>query len=310
MFIKTNNQKDIFYSYAILHLKAAYHFLKDVIYSSATLSSILDKRIVKKGKEQENRCLNYLKEKGYPVYDVKAIYDQFKHEKYKTCHIIGGGWSLNHSIDKIDCDDFVIGMNYAALAEIKFDLYFIEQGLCDENETRLRVDFLDNVISKQAKKIYFKNTYGPYGMEYVMKNYAGKVNFLRSFAIHCSNEKNLSRTMESLLEYDPKYMRQYRSTIISSIAIAKNIGFKKIVIHGLDFGGKYFYEETLSSKEKRKYLPPPTSLSVGGVKHQTVSSACGADKAVVKLNKLLQEDDVILSSGCIESPLFSLLLNK
>ncbi len=37
-------------------------------------------------------------------------------------------------------------------------------------------------------------------------------------------------------------MPQFISTVVTGIFVAYHLGFEKIVVHGVDFGGKYFYD--------------------------------------------------------------------
>lgn len=108
--------------------------------------------------------------------------------------------------------------------------------------------------------------------------------------------------MEKFLRYDPIYLRQYKSTVISSIAFAKNIGFKNIVIHGLDFGGQYFYELDNFPEEKKKYIPPETSLSRGKKVHQTAGSVCGTNDVLAHIRDILYKQDIHLFSATNDSP--------
>ncbi|MBN2821345.1 MAG: hypothetical protein JXP36_20405 [Bacteroidales bacterium] len=290
-------------------LKPSYFFLKRLVYAISFLAWVLDRRKDRINKRKEENALKLIADKGNYVFDVSWIYSAFKDQTYKTCHIIGGGWSLNKSILSIGKDDFVIGMNYSALADIDFDLYFVEQGLTEEAETKIRVEFLEKVIKKQAKTVFFKNAFGPKGIKYVLDNYGGKVNFIRSFAIHCSNDQNIIHSAQRFVKSDPVYLKQFRSTVLSSIVLAKNIGFKKIIIHGLDFGGAYFYEDQEPSDKKKKYIPPKTSLSTGKTIHQTVSKSCGVDKMIASLAVEFNKEGVKLLSATSLSPLNKILEN-
>ena len=53
------------------------------------------------------------------------LIDKYRNHSGKVCHIIGSGYSLNDSIAKIKKNDFVMGFNFAALANLDFDLFFL-----------------------------------------------------------------------------------------------------------------------------------------------------------------------------------------
>jgi len=287
--------------------KWTYHFIKKSLYSFPVISYYLDDLKSKKLKQKENKALDALQSKGFNVYKAEYIYNLFKNEKHKTCHIIGGGWSLNDSIHKIKKDDFVIGMNYSALADIDFDLYFIEQGLSDENETKIRVEFLEKIIKKQAKYVFFKNAYGNHCIDEIIKFYGGKVDFIRTYPLFCKNNSNASRLVSNLIKADNIYLKQFRSTIITSLIFAINLGFKEIIIHGLDFGGKYFYESSEIKESKRKYLPPQKSLSRGQKIHQTTLGVCGIELIISEILNMLSNKETRVKSGSSISPLTKII---
>lgn len=297
--LKHNNTFFVRYSYKVAVI--IYHRIQNICYSIAPMAYVLDYKKKLLTQKKENLALMSISKKGYEILDIEPVYQRFRHRKNDICHIIGGGWSLNLSKNKIKSGDFVIGMNYSALVDLKFDVYFVEQGICDDEETRIRIKFIDDVVSKQADVIYYKNAWGYHDIEYVIKNYAKRVQFIKSYPLFCSNIRNANKMLNTFLKYDPVYLKQYRSTVISSIAFAKNIGFKKIVLHGMDFGGLYFYEEK-EPEGKRQYIPPKSSLSVGKQKHQTVLNACGVDIMLPIINKLLQRENVNLFTGSLKSP--------
>ena len=103
-----------------------------------------------------------------------------------------------YSKQLIAMNDYVMGMNYGILSDIKYDLYFIEQGLCDDQELRLRIKIIDELLISGNINLYFKNIYGPKGLKYVVDNYGERVKFLSSYSLFCSN-KYLLRYVSRIL---------------------------------------------------------------------------------------------------------------
>ena len=287
--------------------KTAYHFLLRLVYFFVPIVFLIDFYNIYVGKYKENKALKIIQKRGYKVFNVSEIYESITPHRSKICHIVGLGWSLNCSKHLIKDDGFVIGMNYGALSDLKFDLYFVEQGLCDDVEAALRVRFIDEVVSKQATKIYYKNAWGPRKVEYVISNYAQRVTFLHSYSISCGHVKTAKFFMRLFLKKDNRYLKQYKSTVITSIALAKNAGFKKIVIHGLDFGGPYFYEDQSIQSDKIKFIPPLNSLSRGKTVHHTAVAKTGIQQAIPIIKLLLHREGVELLAASEMSPLAKML---
>jgi hypothetical protein len=268
-----------------------------------------EKKRVRNNQTREDAFLDTIQSRNYEVKEIGQLYKEISSETHKTCHIIGLGWSLNDSKDSIsNQDSFIIGMNYAALSDLKYDLYFLEQGICDDNETKLRKTILEKEIIHKAKRIYFKNTSGHKEIDYILSNYGRNVTYMRNYVIICRNSKNLKYWMKELLCYDSRYLKQYKSTITAAIAFAKNAGFKKIVIHGLDFGGAYFFDDKDQVKpEMLKYIPPKTSQSSSKKVHQTAASSTGIQFAIPIIKEILVKEGVQLFAATEKSPLSRIL---
>ena len=58
------------------------------------------------------------------LHNKSHLHNKYRNHSDKACHIIGSGYSLNDSKGKINNEDFVIGFNFAALANLDFDLFF------------------------------------------------------------------------------------------------------------------------------------------------------------------------------------------
>ena len=98
----------------------------------------------------------------------KHFINEYKSQNNKVCHIIGSGYSLDFSKNKIKSNDFVIGFNFAALEKLNFDLYFFEfaGSNCRDISIKQR-EVLNDLVLNKKRHLYFINFY--------------IYNFLRSF---------------------------------------------------------------------------------------------------------------------------------
>lgn len=225
------------------------------------------------------------------------------------CHIIGSGWSLNHSIDKICHQDFIIGFNYAAIADLDFDVYFFEFG--GENVKEISVNHLELARSKVANKtdlVYFKNVWETKNdINYIAAHWLGLARPVLDHLYTVLDKKHLNHVLTRCLNDQTDYIPQLCSSVVTAIILAYQAGFKKVVIHGLDFGGQYFYE-CMESKVDPIFLPPPKPVSGFYGKsskssvHPTALNGVGMRDIIPVLHDLLEREEVSLMCGCLDSP--------
>jgi len=234
--------------------------------------------------------------------------------RYKTCHIIGSGWSLEESKNLVLSDDaYVIGFNFACLAEIPFNLYFIEFGgeSCKEIAYAQRLA-LDKFVSDPDTRIIFKNLWQPGNdIEFALNLFGNKVDYARDVPISCADKRYLLNMTNRLLKKD-SFFYQYSSSILTGIAIAKNLGFKDCVLHGVDFGGEYFFD--LPSFESVKaYSPPKTNEAAYSTKirnanvHITSATNLGVSAILPIMRDRLKSEGLNLYSASAKSPLSKIL---
>jgi|GEM_PF-2400314 len=178
------------------------------------------------------------------------LYETFSNSRKKTCHIIASGWSVRESIKRIDLSSsFIIGFNFCAFADLPFDAYFIELASSDrEPLSRIQNGLVCDYAAHRISNVFIKNIWeGKIQPEYVERYYGQAYRYINDIYLSLSRPRSnvvgnwdLARR---LLEYDPTFVRQLHTTTLTSIAIAKHIGFSKIVVHGLDFSGLHFFLE-------------------------------------------------------------------
>jgi hypothetical protein len=235
-------------------------------------------------------------------------------EQYKTCHIIGSGWSLEETKKLALLDDaYVIGFNFACLAEIPFNLYFVEfgGGACKEI-AYAQLLALDRFVADPNTRIIFKNLWQSRNdIEFAFNLYGNKVDYARDAPITCGDKKYLLNTTNRLLKMD-SFFYQYSSSILTAIVVARNLGFKTCVLHGVDFGGEYFFD--LSSFESVKsYSPPSTDEAAYSSKirkanvHNTSSTNLGVSAILPIMRDRLKNEGMNLYSASTKSPLSKIL---
>lgn len=236
-------------------------------------------------------------------------------KRYDACHIIGSGWSLRHSLEHLDQGrDFVVGFNFACLAQTHFNLYFVEFGgpSCADI-TEAQVAALDHFGVPQGADVYFKNLWQEKNdLAYAAKAYGERVLFVRDLDVACALKRYLYDTACTLLEDDPEYLRQYSSTALTAVALARRMGFQQIVLHGVDFGGAYFFDLPEFAAVAR-YRPPQANKAAyasterrGGV-HATSQKPTGMAAIIPHLASRLEEEGIGLYAAAVESPLSQLL---
>lgn len=192
------------------------------------------KKKIKKGIISKKRLLNILLKRK-------------KNKLSNICHIIGGGYSVKHSKKKINTKtDFVMGCNLAALIDLKFDLYSVEFGSIDKKyEPKYTVrNIVKYKLQKERTFIIFKNITSNKLDFSFLDTYNNMINFILDYSWRCFDTTQLKYYIQNyLLKKNKRLFYQYNSTLVLLISIAYELNFKKIVIHGLDFGGKYFFSD-------------------------------------------------------------------
>ena len=185
---------------------------------------------------------------------LKKLIKKKKIKDSQVCHIIGSGSSLNSSINKISKKDFVVGCNLAVLTGINFDFYTIEFASNDKiTEPKYVTSYLvKRKLLKKNTVVIFKNIKSvKIDRDFLKKTYQKSLNFITDYSWRCFNEKQLKFYLENRIFGKTEKFYQYNSTLVLLISIACNLKFKKIVLHGVDFGGKYFYSSKVNLNIKK-----------------------------------------------------------
>jgi hypothetical protein len=170
------------------------------------------------------------------------------------CHIIGAGNSLNLSINKISKKDFVFGCNLAALTNLNFDLYTIEFASYPRiGEPNLITHFLvkKKLLNKKSFIIYKNLSSKKINRIFLKEKYQKYINLIADYSWRCFNNKQLEYYLKNKILGSKNKFYQYETSLILLISIAYQLNFNKIVLHGFDMEGKYFYSNRINSFTKK-----------------------------------------------------------
>jgi hypothetical protein len=271
------------------------------------LNSLL---IEKKQRRLSDQRSQMLSNAGLKVIDSKSVFARVSQKTNRVCHILGSGWSLLDSIPTISRDAFVIGMNFSALAEVRCDIYFVEfGGYSIESISKQQIRLFETHIEGKDSIVLFKNLWEQKNdPDFIIEFWGDRVEYIRDFAVQCPTELLLETAMNRLLFKDYVYLRQYRSTIITAIVFAYQAGFSQIVLHGIDFGGEYFFDLPEFSGDRSLRPPSNASRKLYGKKehdsiHITSEGNLGVKGVLSLLGEKLKKNGVQLYSASTKSPL-------
>lgn len=239
---------------------------------------------------------------------IEILEKRKKQKNSKICHIIGGGYSLNYSKNKISKKDFVFGCNLSALEKINFDFYSVEFASTKKfYEPKFTVlNLIKKKLKNQKTLIIFKNIASKeINRNFLKKNYQNNVHFITEYSWRCFNLKQLQFYLKNYILKNRSNFYQYNSTIIFLILIAHKLNFKKIVLHGVDFGGKYFFSkkrykisnQIKFSKELKLYEKKNISRKGVYLNHENLNMP----EVFKIIAKYLIEENIILYSGSEKS---------
>jgi hypothetical protein len=250
--------------------------------------------------------------------------NQPKHNN-KICHIIASGSSVLTTTHIIDSSDYVIGFGFSWLLPIKYDLYLIESASRDyigadslnllDNPKEINIASLKLC---ELRKSEFPSTI--LCLKNILSDLVNKSEISagsHKYIDMCLDEmsviglggmytKNQHYWNEEILTGDYSYFLQSETTATTAISIAYKMGFKKIIIHGLDGKGVHFFK----SKE---YVPEEKVKEIANLLIKLISSSDdeSSREAGLSLVKTMGSFKAILKEkGCNLSEALSLIRKK
>lgn len=182
------------------------------------------------------------------LHNKSHLHNKFRNHSDKACHIIGSGYSLNDSKGKINNEDFVIGFNFAALANLDFDLFFFEfAGKKCADVSNKQKEALKYLIQNKKNNIYFKNALLPRNdLNFLYDHYGNDINIIEDIILQNRSTSTFDIIYNLMYNEKSNLFMQYNSSLFFCINVAKSIGFKTIIFHGVDFKGPYFFDNLKS----------------------------------------------------------------
>lgn len=159
----------------------------------------------------------------------------------RKVHIFGSGASAIDTMHIVDEKDLTMGCNITLALLEKWDFGFVER--LEANEFgRLQMQVL---MERKFGILLLKNNY-PTSFNKKPKNIKllkskHEISLLRECQV-ISGRNDIDHLVELILDDSNNVLRQYASSILTMMIFAQRMGIKKMVLHGVDFGGVCFYE--------------------------------------------------------------------
>ena len=195
--------------------------------------------------------LPILKKSNLKILNYGDLVDiiKIKSNEVSTCHIIASGSSVLDSYKKINKNDIVIGFNFSALLDIKFDLYFVEIGTEDQQLLSIVSDVQHHLLKTnmtKIKKVIYKNIWEKkIDISYISRKYSCPIIAVKDIYLNTTWSEydflDAKIIVKNLLSLDEEYMKQSFTTTLTCLILAIHCSFKEVIIHGWDFFGPHFY---------------------------------------------------------------------
>ncbi|MEK4909011.1 hypothetical protein [Niallia sp. FSL M8-0099] len=214
-----------------------------------------------------------------------------------TIFLLGSGSSIN-KINEVQWEHIrqndSWGFNYWPVHDYKPTFYSFE---ITPKKNKI---LLTNMVSNYIKKI---NHNGSYPLDFIkdiihyssgdlndLKNSVTKVPFVKDAFLPIKDEQEMESTLvllDKLKLLDNDIIYRSVASIVTLTLIAIKLGYKNIILCGIDMNdSKYFYFETDYYK-KRKFLLPEQSQKNSSLPHETMQKdgeLLGADKILKIIN--------------------------
>ena len=233
--------------------------IKTLLFRFFIIRKILVKRHISLNKKKLNNIEKFASKLGINFYSPKDFYN-INPKNYESCHIWGSGYSANLTKNAVKNKKniFNIGINLSAILNLKFNFYFIENAQNNNLQLiNIQKELIENILKPTNCVVVMKNIWQEKNdYKLALNTFKNHVSFVRDFTIpHFGDTDSIiHECTNKLFEKDDYYFKQSCTSIITAIIFAYNLGFKKIVLHGVDFGGGYFYDDVSENYDK-KYIP-------------------------------------------------------
>lgn len=201
--------------------------------------------------------------------------------KFTEAHIFGSGASIITSKILAKKNAFKMTCNLAAAVLPQWELVLVEKlGITDYGNKQFSL-----LLQRKINNIVLKNIYPWYfNIKPGLVKKLSNVYLLRECQIQ--QDDNLEYVVDKLLISRAKYY-QYASSILTMIIIAKNLGFKKIVLHGIDFDQSSFTDNIEYNQFSFKL-----KSNLASTKHSTETLQLPVSAVLKQLIRLLKAQGV------------------
>ena len=232
-------------------------YLKRKYYLSRTLVSLVAEVEAQKDYSKLQASIRRSGVERHRIKTVNSLRDRYSDEIHKTCHILASGASVLESSRNLDSKrDFIVGFNYAGFLPVPFDVYFIETatttGVFNEHSRWHEQLYLQMCEVKQPD-VFVKCLWAreSWDADYINNKYGSNLSviedILPSFPIVAKSRVIGKCYKQFIASHARKYFVNGASSSIFAMLFAYRIGFRNIVIHGLDFKGPHFYHSDVAT---------------------------------------------------------------
>lgn len=204
----------------------------------------------------------------------------------KTAHIFGSGASAIQTKTLLNSDAVTIGCNLTLALLPRWNIGFVER-LEDNSFGHVQMQAL---MERDFGKLILKNTY-PFRLNKTRRNLRvlnskHDLSLLKECQV-VAQRNDIEHIVDQVM--DQSVMRQYASSVLTMIMYAVRSGFKRIIIHGVDFGGDSFYDKEPFKKYSFK-VSPNTIKS----KHQTDEYVVPFSEVLTEVIERLKKDGIVV----------------
>lgn len=201
--------------------------------------------------------------------------------KFSEAHIFGSGASINQSKVLAKENAFKMTCNLTVAVLPQWDIVLVEKlGITDYGNKQFSL-----LMQTEINNIVLKNIY-PWHIN-IKPSLAKK--FSNAYILkECQIQQDFDLTFvinKLLMSKDTYY--QYASSVITMIMIAKNLNFKKIVLHGLDFN-----QSSYMDSPEYSYLKPNNTTSPVINHHSTEALPLPVSDVIKSLIDVLKTQNI------------------
>lgn len=188
-----------------------------------------------------------------------------KYNSARTCHIFGNGMSVMNTFNLVDETDYVIKINSGAIIPGRTDIWLSESHP-ESDITLLKIGGTDQNVKyfKMLKNyVLSRNPYCISLMKNLWRNniplevydHDNDLFVLQDYLIRPqpNDMELLSFIVEHIISDESNVVGQMHTSLLTALVIAYKLGFREIVIHGLDGRGSHFFHH--DSFDKMDTLP-------------------------------------------------------